>query len=85
MNKEKVKTIGQLVLDVITAVWLVLLSFLGTGCVSAGDNSPVTNQTETDIDVEFPHNGGDSLSVDGYVEEFWRVPDVFGELTSFLL
>lgn len=36
MNKDKFKFFGQLVLDIITAVWLVVLSALGSGCVATG-------------------------------------------------
>lgn len=36
MNIGKFKTIGQLILDVMTAVWLVILSFIGTSCISSG-------------------------------------------------
>lgn len=36
MDKPKFKFIGQLILDVITAVWLVILSALGSSCHSSG-------------------------------------------------
>lgn len=40
MTKDKIKTIGQLILDILTAVWLVVLSFIGTSCISSsGDVS----------------------------------------------
>lgn len=38
MNKDKIKTIGQLILDVLTAIWLVVLSFLGSSCLASGGN-----------------------------------------------
>lgn len=73
MDKSKFKTVGQLVLDVLTAVWLVILSFLGTGCVSAGDNSPVTNSTDTNIEFQAP-----DFDTSGF-------PAVTGDILSFLL
>lgn len=84
MQKEKIKKYGQLVLDVLTAVWLVILTFLGTGCVSAGGN---VNQ-EVKADIEFPYS--DSIQPPFNVEEqssvdFLILPDVSGDLVSFLL
>ena len=72
MNKERIKTIGQLILDIITAVWLILLSFLGTSCVSAGDNSPVS--TDTSVDIEFPE----------FDTNKHTLSSVSGDLISFL-
>lgn len=36
MDKSKFKFFGQLALDIITAIWLVILSALGSSCHSSG-------------------------------------------------
>ena len=84
MDKTKFRRVGQLILDCLTAIWLVILTFLGSSCVSAGGN---VNQ-EVNSAIEFPpyiESGSESEIVEELHERFWKIPDVSGDLISFLI
>lgn len=84
MDKEKIKRVGQLVLDVITAVWLVILTFLGSSCVSAGGN--VNQEVKTDIEFQYPDNIQPPFDVESDTTvDFLTLPDVSGDLLSFII
>lgn len=71
MDKDKIKTIGQLILDLITAVWLVFLTFLGSSCVSAGGD--VNQQVNPDLDISFPN------------QDSTQLPALSGDILSFII
>lgn len=84
MDKEKIKRVGQLILDVITAVWLVILTFLGSSCVSAGGN--VNQEVKSDIEFSYPDSNQPPFNVEEQSSiDFLTLPDVSGDLLSFLI
>ena len=78
MDKTKFRRIGQLILDCLTAIWLVVLTFLGSSCVSSqGD---VYQEVKPNIEFQYSTDSkGQTL------DNFWSIPDISGDIVSFLI